>query len=76
MSTGNASFVRLTPMCRFGQRRMGHSSRSWENALVRVLHALGVDPVAVMVFGDAPNDMGLFGLCGYPATLQALGIIP
>ena len=55
---------------------MGHSSRSWENALVRVLHALGVDPAAVMVFGDAPNDMGLFGLCGYPATLQALGIIP
>ncbi|NMP23890.1 HAD family hydrolase [Sulfobacillus harzensis] len=44
-------------------------SVSKESALSRVLNALGVDPEVVMVFGDGPNDMGLFGLCGYPVAM-------
>ncbi len=44
-------------------------SVSKESALIRVLNASGVDPEAVMVFGDGPNDMGLFELCGYPVAM-------
>jgi Cof subfamily protein (haloacid dehalogenase superfamily) len=44
-------------------------SVSKDSALRLVLHALDVDPEAVMVFGDGLNDLGLFELCGYPVAM-------
>ncbi len=40
-----------------------------EWALGRVLDSLGVGPEDVMVFGDGLNDLGMFGLCGYPVAM-------
>ncbi|NMP23691.1 Cof-type HAD-IIB family hydrolase [Sulfobacillus harzensis] len=44
-------------------------SVSKESALSRVLDALGIKPEKVMVFGDGPNDLGLFAFCGYPVAM-------
>lgn len=46
-----------------------HATVSKESAVERVLADRGISPEDTMVFGDDVNDLGLFGLCGFPVAM-------
>jgi Cof subfamily protein (haloacid dehalogenase superfamily) len=39
------------------------------SAVAKVLEAMRVNPADAAVFGDDTNDLGLFGLCGFPVAM-------